>query len=122
MFREAVCCCVMLALVGSGGPAIAGDMTVQQVKDKVRQMEERRVNCKVKMKDGTLLQGRIVQSSNESFTVTGRDGPRTVSYADVAEVHKKGLHPAAGVAIVVGVVVGALFGVYAAMCGTGGCH
>ena len=104
-FREAMCCFLILMLVGSGGPAIAKDMTGQQMKDVVRRMADN--NCRVRMKDGTSLQGQITHSDSESFTVAGKSGSRTVAYADVAEVKKKGMHPAAKVAIGV-IAVGVL--------------
>lgn len=121
MCREVVSCCLILLLVNSVGPAVAGEMTTQQVKDKVRQFEAKRSDCKTRLKDGTSLQGKIGQANEETFTITGKDGPRTVSYTAVARIQKKGLHPAALAGIIGGVVIGVLMGAMLATCGTGGC-
>jgi hypothetical protein len=115
MFREALCCLLILTLVGSGGPAIAKDMTGQQVKDVVEGMANR--SCKVTMKDGSSLQGKITKSSSENFTIAGEAGFQTVSYADVAEIKKKGMPLAAKVVIgLLVAVLGAALGAYALEC------
>jgi archaeosine-15-forming tRNA-guanine transglycosylase len=80
------------------------------MKSTVSKMEAENRVVAVKMKDGTSLTGRV-KSGNESFTVAAKDGPRTVSYADVAQVKKKGMHPAKRVAIGVGVAVAVLIGI-----------
>ena len=121
MFRKAVCFCLMLALAGPGGPAIAKEMTMQEVKGTIRQIVEKRVSCKVRLKDGTFLQGKIGESRDENFTIAGKREARTVAYADVAEVKKKELHPAAKVAIGFGIVIGIVFGIYGGICGIGHC-
>ncbi len=123
MLRQVLCCFLVLMLIGSGGPAIAKDMTVQQVKDRVREMEGKGSTCKLKMRDGTLLQGKISQSSSESFTIADKDRPgMVVAYGDVTEFQKKGMHLVAKLAIIVGIAFGVILGVTLAMCeGKFGC-
>ncbi len=122
MLRSGLCCFLILVLLIPAGPAIAEQMSVQEVKTQARKIEAARATGKVKMRDGTILQGKLIESSEEAVTVVTKHGPQTVSYADVAQVKKKGLHPVAKVAIGVGIAIGFLFGVVLAVCGTAGCH
>jgi hypothetical protein len=82
------------------------------MKSTVSKMEAENRIVAVKMKDGTSLTGRI-KSGNESFTVAAKDGARTVSYADVAQVKRKGMSAAKKVVIGVGVAVAVLVGIAA---------
>ncbi len=79
MCKHVVSGCLILLLINSVCPAVAKDMTAQQVMDKVKQIEKKRSGCKAKLKDGTSLQGKIIQSSDETFTISCKDGPRTIS-------------------------------------------
>lgn len=74
----------------------------------------------VKLKDKTKLKGYITQAGSDSFVLSDSETgqPRTLSYADVAEVKKPGgLSLVAKIGIGVGVAVGALALLYVI-----GCH
>ncbi len=43
----------------------------------------------VKLRDNTKLKGYVADAGQDSFTVVDSKGPRTVAYADVAEVTKQ---------------------------------
>ncbi len=123
MLRSGLYCFLVLVLLSPQGPASAQQMSVQEAKAQARKIEARGATGKIKMRDGTILQGKLRQSGEEGLTVLTKHGPQTVNYADVAEVKKKGMHPAVKVAIGVGIACGALLGVMLVACGaTGACH
>src|ERR1044071_7618505 len=104
------------------GPARAQTQETTQAAEKARASvqklgagSQRRVE--VKLQDGTKLKGSISAAGEDNFTVTDAKtgAPRTLAYADVAQVKKPGgglstrgwiiLGAAAAAAVIVGVTV-----------------
>lgn len=120
-----------LAIMVSGilwGSTIGYQPVRAQSQDATRSAEETRAavqklgagaqrRVEVKLQDGTKLKGSISAAGEETFTITDAKtgAPRTVAYADVAQVKKPGggLSPrgwiiigaAAAAAVIIGVTV-----------------
>ncbi len=64
-------------------------------------------NAAVLLKDGTKLSGTVLKANETDFLLsenkTGQS--RTLAYQDVKQIKRKGMHPAAKVAIVAGAAI-----------------
>lgn len=121
--QSTIVACLILALVVPNY-VLAAEAPQQDTRDKVTKYSEgKNPTVVVKLKNGEKFKGRLSQVSEDSFTITFKDGrqPTTVAYADVAKVKKAGLHPLIVVGIVGGVVFGILMAAMLASCGSGGC-
>ncbi|MCE5306554.1 MAG: hypothetical protein LLG20_02835 [Acidobacteriales bacterium] len=92
---------------------------MKQIVSKVGTGEKAKV--KVKMKDGQTLAGHIRSSDEAGLTLVTNGQTRTIAYSETVSIEKKGMHPAAWAAIVVGVIAGVIIGITFAACGSSGC-
>ena len=123
VLRVIVCWFLVPTLLTQGTSFAAKNQTIDEMRAAVSKIGTgEKARAVVTMKDATVLNGYIRESTNEGFTVVAKQKTETVAYTDVAQVKKKGgLHPAITAAIVVGVVLGVVAAVMLAKCGTEGC-
>jgi hypothetical protein len=120
--RETTSLILILSLLVPSLAAQTPRQTPKQIKQTVSKVGTgEKAQVKVRMKVGRALKGYISSSDDAGLTLVTKERTRTIAYAEVASVEKKGMHPAVMVAIVVGVVaVSAAVAMYAS-CGSGGC-
>ena len=106
MLRQVSCCFLILTLVGLGRPVLAAEQTVQDMKSTVLEAYLEGSKVKVKLKDGSQLEGRIGGHVIESFTIEADQRLQTVSFADVTEIKRqKGRRILLWILVGIGVVV-----------------
>ena len=104
--------------------SLAGEESAAKLKDDVAKYSSQKKSVVVvRLRSGDLIKGRVEQAGQDSFTIVnkGMDQSTTVAYTDVAEIKKKGLHPALKVAIVCGVVGGVAAAIVLSRDGSGHC-
>ena len=116
MLRQALCCFLILTLVGLGRPALAAEQTVQDMKDTAAKAYQEGSKVKVKLKDGIQVRGRISSYSFESFTLDANQRLQTVSYTDVTEIKRQ---MSLGVKVLI--ILGACVGAIGILCAATGC-
>jgi small nuclear ribonucleoprotein (snRNP)-like protein len=72
---------------------------------------------RVSLRDGTEVKGYISEVDDSSFALTDQKSGTvtTISYADVSKIKRQGLSKPVKILTICGVVVGALFGIGAAL-------
>lgn len=107
VLRVIVCWFLVPALLSQGTSFAARNQTIEEMRAVVSKIGTgKKARAIVRMRDATMLNGYIRESTNEGFTVVAKQKTETVAYTDVAKVKKKTMHPAVTVVIVVVVMLG----------------
>lgn len=101
-----ILCCSAIGYGAAHAQTQEADRSAEKARAEVQKLgvnPQRRVE--VKLQDGTKLKGSISAASDDSFTVTDAKtgAPRTLAYADVAQVKK----PGGGLSVRSWVIIGA---------------
>jgi small nuclear ribonucleoprotein (snRNP)-like protein len=108
---------LMLALILSPVPKTAlaqqqlTDPGVVRIKtDIARRVRDARTTVTVRLRNGSEIKGRIMQASENMFTLKEKNTgtQRDVSYADVTKVKGRGLSKGAKFGILTGIIAGAV--------------
>ncbi len=85
----------------------APSATAQAVRAQATKFANSQKNATIVLKDGSKVSGTVVRADETGFVVSeSKTGQaRTFAYGDVTQVKRKGLHPAAKVAIAAGGVI-----------------
>jgi len=122
MLRQALCCVLILTLVGLGRPVLAAEQSPASASDLKRQLAlipaGKKVEVKLKQEGSKRIIGKLGPVTDEGFEVQtvrsrfslsqepGKVSIEKIAFADVESVKKRGMSLPAKVGIVVGVAIG----------------
>jgi hypothetical protein len=101
---------VVISAVLTGSMGFAADMRTAEVKSKILDLGSRQTShARVRLKDGTVLRGRILSPGDEDFILVTKNRAQGFSYSEVAEVKKVGFPVGLKVVVVQTILSGAAF-------------
>ena len=117
MLRQALCCFLILTLVGLGRPVLAAEQSPASASDLKRQLTlippGKNIEVKLKQEGSKKITGKLGPVMDEGFELqtvkSGQVSSEEIAFADVESVKEnKGMRPLYVVLIFVGGVIGAI--------------